>query len=348
MGNTAYGDDGNDIVALQIGDYDYVVDEEANWVGKLPTGSVSLYGGTGNDTLEVVSYALSPGMTVSLYGEAGADMLKATACVYEADYSFFGGDNYDYLYGGAGDDHYSVIESKDAVIEKPGEGTDTVDAIDMDYVLPANVENLFMTFLYYPYNDSYSGTGNALNNVIRVDDNAWDYSVYHLKGMDGDDVIFGATASNDIISGDAGNDILYGSQSGNWWDEADADTIHGGTGNDTIYGGSGDKDTWDGNDSLYGDDGNDSIFGSFGDDRMYGGTGVDELGGQAGNDTMYGGAGNDKLGGGTGNDWLYGEADADVLSGRDGLDHLNGGAGNDIFDYDAATDFEGRASRRDP
>ncbi len=309
-GDTLDGGGGNDTV------FEFVSDEDPHTF----TGTATLHGGTGNDRLYVVfdgpALDIEQG-TFRLYGDAGNDRLEATYY-----YPWSEGPNYgaakDFLYGGTGNDTYELQQHSDAVIEKAGEGYDTVLGWGDDYTLAANVERLQ---LYYGYDDAprgYHGTGNALANTII------------------------GTQADDILDGGAGNDTLYGKPLGENWDwNEDADVIHGGTGNDLIYGGGGDKDTWDGNDSLYGDDGNDRIFGSFGNDRMYGGTGVDELGGQAGNDTMYGGTGNDKLGGGSGNDWLYGEADADVLSGREGLDHLSGGPGNDIFDYDAVTDSKG-------
>ncbi len=284
------------------------------------TGTSTLRGGTGNDRLYVLfdgpEFDIDRG-TFKLYGDAGNDRLEATYY-----YPWTEGPNYgaakDYLYGGTGNDTYELQEKSDVVIEKAGQGYDTVLGWGDDYTLAANVERLQ---LYYGYDDAprgYHGTGNNLANTII------------------------GTPADDGLDGGGGNDTLYGKSLGPNDDATDdADVIHGGAGNDTIYGSGGNRDTWDGNDTLYGDDGNDRIFGSYGDDRMFGGSGNDELGGQAGDDSMYGGVGNDKLGGGSGDDQLYGEAGGDRLSGRDGLDHLSGGGGNDIFDYDAVTDSEG-------
>ncbi|MBL8660484.1 MAG: hypothetical protein JNM75_12100 [Rhodospirillales bacterium] len=286
------------------------------------TGTAILHGDAGNDRLFVdfdgPALDIERG-TFKLYGDAGNDRLEATYY-----YPWSEGPNYgaakDFLYGGTGDDTYVLQQHTDAVIEKAGEGYDTVIGWGDDYTLPANVEKLQLEYGVDDAPSGYHGTGNTLANTIV------------------------GTQADDTLDGAAGNDTLYGKPLGENWDwNEDADTIHGGTGNDLIYGAGGDNDTWDGDDLLYGDDGNDRIFGSYGDDQMYGGTGADELGGQAGNDTMYGGSGNDKLGGGSGNDWLYGEGDADVLSGRGDLDHLSGGPGNDIFDYDAVTDSKGAA-----
>ncbi len=344
--NIAYGDDGNNSVTFLLSARNY---PDGPWEGSAPSGTVSLYGGAGDDSVAVRGYYVgsAPGMTVHQYGGSGNDKLFATAEEYDPDGSVTGSNNNDYLYGGTGNDEYTVIEAKDSVIELAGEGIDTVFAYDMGYTLPANVENLEMTGGYYP--SGQHGAGNELANLIRTQQD-WAYADYTLDGMGGNDVIYGCFGGKDTISGGAGNDTLYGKVAGgdgSWDPEADADTIRGGAGDDLIYGAGGDADTWDGADTLYGDDGSDRIFGHNGNDQMYGGTGNDEMGGQAGADTMYGEAGADKLGGGSGNDTLDGGLDNDTLAGRDGLDRLTGGGGNDIFDYDYATNSQAGAGLRD-
>ncbi|WP_142846859.1 type I secretion C-terminal target domain-containing protein, partial [Telmatospirillum sp. J64-1] len=88
--------------------------------------------------------------------------------------------------GGKGDDFYVISQSDDVIIEKPGEGIDTVETW-ADYRLPANVENLNM---------GRSGTvhGNELDNII--------------NGSNGKDVIH-AVGGNNIITGGAGADTIY-------------------------------------------------------------------------------------------------------------------------------------------
>ncbi len=63
-----------------------------------------------------------------------------------------------------------------------------------------------------------------------------------------------------MIKGLAGDDKLYG--------EGGDDKLYGGDGIDTLYGGKG-------NDILKGDAGNDVLFGEAGNDKLYGGTGSD-------------------------------------------------------------------------
>ncbi|MFO1009992.1 MAG: Ig-like domain-containing protein [Planctomycetota bacterium] len=151
----------------------------------------------------------------------------------------------------------------------------------------------------------------------------------------------GATAGNDLFTGDASND-----------------TADGGLGDDTLYGGAGD-------DSLLGGDGNDALFGDDGNDTLSGGAGNDALHGGAGNDTLIGGAGNDVFDGGAGTDTadfsastakltvnlsattaqvtgdgtdtfseienVTGGSNADTLTGTSGDNVLTGNAGNDVL-----------------
>jgi Ca2+-binding RTX toxin-like protein len=103
----------------------------------------AILGGTGNDVLD---------------GGLGADSLA-------------GGDGNDLLIGGAGaanelvggkgDDTYIVSAAGDSVFEVAGEGTDTVRTALASYTLQANVE-----VLTYTGAGSFSGTGNALANII--------------------------------------------------------------------------------------------------------------------------------------------------------------------------------------
>ncbi|MBI5162352.1 MAG: calcium-binding protein [Magnetospirillum sp.] len=98
------------------------------------------------------------------------------------------------LAGGKGDDTYIAGHPADKVIEKAGEGTDTVLSYAKAFTLAANVENLTLG------TGAVSGTGNAAAN--------------HLVG---NDVV-------NILKGEAGNDLLDGGKGG--------DVMIGGTGSD--------------------------------------------------------------------------------------------------------------------
>lgn len=90
------------------------------------------------------------------------------------------------LQGGLGDDLY-IVSANDTLVEFAGEGTDTVQISRDAYVLRANFENLT-----YSGSNSFTGGGNALDNVITGGAQA--------------DVLTGAQG-NDTLNGGAGDDI---------------------------------------------------------------------------------------------------------------------------------------------
>jgi Ca2+-binding RTX toxin-like protein len=152
-----------------------------NWAGNM------LNGGAGNDTL------MGGGGDDTLIGGVGDDWLEGNLGT-------------DYLIGELGNDFYSVIDTGDMVIERPGEGIDTVLA-SVSYTLPDNVENLTIT----QFVGASSGTGNGLDNGIRGNDSA-----NVLSGL----------AGNDWLSGLAGDDRLIGGTG--------QDQMDGGFGADTF------------------------------------------------------------------------------------------------------------------
>ena len=151
------------------------------------------------------------------------------------------------LEGGKGDDSYTIYQTSDQVIEKAGEGNDTVLSY-VNYTLGANIESLRAMAAGLTLH------GNALDNSI-VGANGG----CSLYGEAGNDVLNGGNGS-DVLNGGTGNDRLYGLD-GN-------DTMEGGQGNDTLSGGNG-------NDVLYGCAGDDNIEGGAGADVLSGGAGAD-------------------------------------------------------------------------
>jgi Ca2+-binding RTX toxin-like protein len=131
-------------------------------------GSVSLYGGSGND---------------ALYGGLGNDTLS-------------GGSGNDYMLGGGGDDTYTVDSTRDTVTEFADQGTDLVYS-SVSYTLTDNVENLTL----YGSTD-LTGNGNSLNNRV-IGSNGNDT----LNGGAGDDVLSGGAGTNTLTGGD-GNDTF--------------------------------------------------------------------------------------------------------------------------------------------
>jgi Ca2+-binding RTX toxin-like protein len=292
----------------------------------------------------------------SITGGAGNDTLSGLG----GDDRLDGGAGADSMSGGLGNDTYVIDNALDAAIEAVAAGTDTVLTTLASYTLGLELENL--SFIGA---GNFSGTGNALSNVIVG--GAGNDSLF---GLAGDDSLIGAEGS-DLLDGGLGVDTLQGGTG--------ADTLDGGAGNDLLDGGEGDDilrggagaDTLDGgagadamaggiaNDTYVVDDAGDQVTEAVGEgtDRVqtdlgsyrlsanvedlfftgvgaFIGTGNDLANlivGGAGNDSLDGGAGNDTLNGGAGSDTLIGGEGADVLNGAGGNDNLNGGAGADAM-----------------
>jgi Ca2+-binding RTX toxin-like protein len=126
------------------------------------------------------------------------------------------------LAGGLGNDTYRVTVETATIEEAVDEGTDHVESL-VDYVLPANVENLTLldTNVWGILPDGSFGPDPEINAILGT-------------GNDSDNVLIGNSADN-ILSGGAGNDTLRG--------EAEPSGEGGGflsSGNDFLIGGSGD------------------------------------------------------------------------------------------------------------
>jgi Ca2+-binding RTX toxin-like protein len=329
----AYGYGGDDGITV---DYQLNYDEQTySFQAGTYSGQVEIHGGAGNDSIGNDNYLslyewdapVIDDVVNKFYGESGNDTLTCYLVTYKYDQQ---GQSVEYLYGGPGNDTYRIAEPNDHVIEKAGEGTDTIRAMFASsfendrVVMPANVENVVLESDNWGclFPSSLAVEGNDLSNRIVGNELG-----NELKGAGGSDALFG------------GLNELFG--------EPVPDVLRGGAGNDKIYGGRSDNDREDGADTIYGDDGNDDVWAGGGGDEVWGGAGNDNLYGQSGNDTLRGGDGNERVYGGTGNDTLYGDADVDTMRGGEGLDRLTGGPGNDIFDYDAAADSKPGGSTRD-
>jgi len=208
IGNKAVNGTGNELANILVGN------SAANALNG-GSGADSLSGGGGNDTYSVdnsgdtvtenanegtdtvqasVSYALSANVeNLVLTGSAAinglgndlANVLTGNAANNRLD----GGTGADLLRGGAGDDTYIVDNRSDSVMEKAGEGSDTIQA-SASYALPANVENLVLTGTA-----AINGLGNDLANT--------------LTGNSADNVLNGG-AGDDWLGGGAGKDTLTG------------------------------------------------------------------------------------------------------------------------------------------
>lgn len=261
-----------------------------------------LDGGAGDDWL------LGRGGDDTLIGGAGNDRLD-------------GGAGRNRLLGGTGDDLYLVAAANGEVVEKPGEGTDTVQSW-FSFVLPAHVEHLQLMG-----SARINGTGNSLANTIA------------------------GNAQNNIISAGAGDDTVQGL--------AGHDTLDGGTGADRLEGGAGDdiyivdnsgdlvvERPGEGFDAvrswisyilaanveqlrLMGEQPLDGA-GNAANNILYGNAAGNILSGEDGDDILYGEGGDDTLLGGAGNDQLHGGT---------GANQMIGGLGDDLFEVAHGKDF---------
>ncbi len=142
-------------------------------------GNDTITGGAGNDTAN---------------GGAGDDLLNGS----DGNDLLIGGLGTDTMNGGAGDDLYIIDQTDETINEAANGGSDTVRS-NVNYTLPANVENLTFTG-----NSPVNGTGNDDDN--RIIGNSADNV---LRGGNGSDILNGANG-NDILNGEGGNDALTG------------------------------------------------------------------------------------------------------------------------------------------
>ncbi|HEX2650130.1 MAG TPA: calcium-binding protein [Burkholderiales bacterium] len=355
LGNdTLDGGAGDDVMTGGMGNDTYVVDSLADQVIEQSPAVV----GSGIDVVQTAlsSLTLAPNVEQLLYtgtgdftgtgnnlanrltggigndvlnGDLGNDTLDGGA----GNDTLNGGAGADVLIGGTGDDTFVIDNAADRVVETTialGGGIDTIQtamaALNMNAADPVTLALLYANVdnLTYTGGANFTGTGNALDNVI--------------TGGAGNDILNGGPAGNDTLIGGAGND-----------------TLTGGTGNDTavlsgvatdwvfsrlsatsvraVNGGEADVLNtielvrFTGDDSVrqltIGDllANTASVF----DDVYNGGSGNDTFDGLAGNDALNGNDGNDTLTGGAGNDTLDGGAGADVMT---------GGLGNDTYIVD--------------
>ena len=317
-------------------------------------GSVTLFGGSGNDTL------IGTNSGDALNGEAGDDSITGN----DGNDAINGGTGNDKLFGNAGNDSLIGDTGNDAF--DGGAGTDrVVEVANVNFVITASglTGNGTDTFAADTVNggstiEEASLTGGSSNNTLTV--NGFVGKVT-LAGAAGNDTLTGGT-NNDSLNGGDGTDQLILNNVTNiaLTNSSLNDTTVGGAGVDvlasieqakitvtlaaltsvidagsfsgpiTVTGSNGDDDitTGTGNDSILGGTGNDDLHGGAGLDTLDGGAGNDCIHGDAGNDKLLGGTGNDTILGGIGDDSIDGGADDDVLLGEAGNDTLLGGTGD--------------------
>ena len=137
----------------------------------------------GSDDGNVDTSLVDVGATSVITGTAGPDNLTGTP----GNDTINGLGGVDVMTGLAGNDTYIVDNTADKVVEKPGEGKDTVRA-SVGYALLANVEDLVLTAT----RDGF-GMGNSLNNRI--------------TGNSGYNTLDGGPG-NDTLTGGPGRDMF--------------------------------------------------------------------------------------------------------------------------------------------
>ncbi|WP_206513403.1 beta strand repeat-containing protein [Rhizobium phaseoli] len=372
--DTLDGGAGADTLIGGTGDDTYVVDNAGDIVVEnigegMDTIKTSLASYTLGANVEFLTYTGTAAFTGTgnelsntLTGGTGADTLVGGG----GDDFLDGGTGADHLIGGIGDDDYVVDNVGDVVTENAGEGSDTIFTTLATYSLAnvANVENLT-----YTGTAAFTGTGNALNNVIRGGDGA-----NILDGGAGDDTLMGGYG-NDTFIVDSLNDVIIENAG------AGTDTIKTALASYSLAAISNVENlTYTGTADFTGT-GNELaniITGGVGNDVLDGGAGVDTLVGGAGNDTYMvdnvsdvvteaANAGIDTIKtalasyslasltnvenlvhtgssdfAGTGNasaNAIIGGAGNDTLDGGTGADTLTGGTGNDIYVVDNVGDL---------
>jgi beta-glucanase (GH16 family) len=142
----------------------------------------------------IPAFKMSVAAKRSIKGTYDWDVLTGTSKAERLD----GGGGADTMSGRRGDDTYIVDNRQDKVIEKSGQGIDTVRTNLASYTLAGQVENLILTG-----RGDQVATGNGLSNVIKSNgkgDNT-------LKGGGGGDQLI-AGLQADVLIGGSGKDTF--------------------------------------------------------------------------------------------------------------------------------------------
>ena len=277
LANVIDGGAGADIMAGGLGNDTYVVSEAGDSIAD--TGGIELvrssiaYSLFGTN-LENLTLVLGAG-NINATGSALANVLTGN----EGNNRLDGGLGADTMAGGLGDDTYVVEVATDKVTELAGAGTgtDTIETSLATFSLAAlaAVENLTYTGAL-----AFTGTGNALNNIIRggsgIDKLSGGLGADTMAGGDGNDT-YTVDNAGDIIdeTSTLGTDLVQSSVSFNLSDGVHAKGV---IENLTLTGAAAVNGT--GNalaNSIVGNGGANVIDGKLGSDILTGGAGKDSF-----------------------------------------------------------------------
>lgn len=290
--DTMIGGDGNDVFIVDnIGD---IVIEDAANVGD-PIDYTYIVGKIGikiesTGPLDVIESSV----TYTLPDNVEVLRLTGTANINafgnDDDNILAGNSGANTLEGMLGNDIYVVTDTRDTLIERPGEGNDTV-AATMSYTLLDNFENLVLIDGF----GNINGTGNSVANYLQGNDGN-----NTLNGMAGGDLMMGGVGNDTYIVDDLG-DIVF--------EEADE-------GIDTVYS-SVSFELPDDVEKLF-------LTGT-GDNFGIGNVLANTITGNSGNNVINGGAGADVMAGGQGDDTYYVDSTGYKVteSSNAGYDHVN-------------------------
>ncbi len=348
-GITLNGQAGSDDYTVNFGALDGVVN-----VADAPVGVFDrlFVNGTSVGDMLLIAPAFVKRNGTETVNYSGIEELNVDAGAGDDDITVDGTSVPTYVYGGIGDDKFTVNGPMTALLTLDGgPGTDSLlfngtSGDDVIILTDSSITGLGagVTFVNIENLAIDAGAGNDV-----VDGSALTMSVT-IYGGTGDDTLIGGS-NDDTIYGEEDNDDLIGNLG--------ADYLDGGAGSDGLVGDQGTivrvvldgstattlaipsgklsavineagirrdvtltNEEAGGNDTLVGGDGDDFAHGGAGDDVVDGGAGADALFGNSGNDAMAGGTGDDHLYGGAGNDSLDGNAGKDIAYGGDGDDRL--------------------------
>jgi Ca2+-binding RTX toxin-like protein len=362
--DTLQGGSGNDTLTGGIGDDTYIVEASGDVVIESA--------GDGNDTVRtgvtltslaanVEHLVLSGSANVNGTGNALANTITGNGGNNRLD----GGAGADTLSGGMGDDTYVVDSASDVIVERSGEGSDTVQSA-VSWTLGAALERLTLSGTA-----ALHGTGNSLANTLTGNSGA-----NRLDGGEGADTMSGGAGNDTYVVDNTGDTVTEAASGGTdtietglTWTLATqvenltltgaapvnatgnslANTLRGNAADNVLSGGAG-------NDTLIGGAGNDTYVVDVATDVVTedAGEGTDSvrstatwtLGSNLENLTLMGsatisGTGNmldNVIVGNSGNNRLTGLSGDDTLDGGAGNDTLVGGAGNDTYLVNVVTD----------